>query len=76
MGIDQYLRLIENELLTNISLESIHPFDPIIVENRSTTWKIVGSGNYAAVFFHESMAEMGGEVYWNNTYHLKIVLHG
>jgi hypothetical protein len=71
MEIDQYLRLIENELLTKITLESISPFDPIIVENRSTTWKTVGSGNYAAVFFHEVQPEWVVKVYGRNPEELK-----
>jgi hypothetical protein len=71
MGIDQYLGLIDHELLANISLESISPFDPIIVRNRSKTWKTIGSGNYAAVFFHEAQPEWVVKVYGRNPEGLK-----
>jgi hypothetical protein len=66
MEINQYLGLIDQELLTNISLESISPFDPIIVKNRSKTWETVGSGNYAAVFFHKAQPEWVVKVYGRN----------
>lgn len=71
MEIDQYLRLVENELLTNIRLESISPFDPIIVKNRSKTWQTIGSGNYAAVFFHDDQPEWVVKVYGRNPEELK-----
>jgi predicted Ser/Thr protein kinase len=71
MEIDQYLRLVENELLTNIRLESISPFDPIIVKNRSKTWQTIGSGNYAAVFFHDDQPEWVVKVYGRNHEELK-----
>jgi hypothetical protein len=71
MQIKEYVRLIESELLTSVQLESESPFDPIIVNNHSKTWKTIGNGNYAAVFFHESQPEWVVKVYGRNPQELK-----
>jgi len=63
MKIDKYIRLIGNELLPNIQLSIEGPYDPIIVKNFSNTWKTIGSGNYAGVFFHQSNPKWVVKVY-------------
>ncbi|MEW9050749.1 MAG: serine/threonine protein kinase [Neobacillus sp.] len=60
---DKYTHLIGKELLPNIQLSSVGPFDPIIVRNHSKSWKIIGIGNYAGVFTHESNPQWVVKVY-------------
>jgi hypothetical protein len=71
MESNQYSNFIEKELLLNIDLTVQSPFDPIIVNNRSNSWKTVGSGNYAGVFSHESLPERVVKVYGRNPEELK-----
>lgn len=71
MEINEYLSLIEHELLPFIQLESDSPFDPIRVKNGSKTWKTVGVGNYAAVFVHLSKPDWVVKVYGRNPDELK-----
>ena len=63
MKIEKYIKLIGNELLPNINLTTEGPFDPIIVENFSNTWKTIGNGNYAGVFLHQSNPKWVVKVY-------------
>jgi hypothetical protein len=39
-------------LLPKVKVESIHPHDPVIVDNLPQPWRLLGRGNYAAVFVH------------------------
>ena len=71
MQITQYIKLIENELLTKIELQSPSPFDPIIVKNQSKSWRTIGSGNYAGVFAHESNPNWVVKIYGRNPEELK-----
>jgi hypothetical protein len=71
MKLSMYRDLIENELLPQIQLTTTSPFDPIIVNNRSISWKTIGSGNYAGVFSHASNPEKVVKVYGRNPEELK-----
>lgn len=68
---DDYIQLIEQDLLPNIQLVVESIYDPIKVINRSNTWKIIGNGNYAAVFFHESKPDWVVKVYGRNQNDIK-----
>lgn len=46
------IRLIEDTLLPDVRLESVDPFNPIVVHHTPSGWTLLGSGNYAAVFEH------------------------
>ncbi|OIK11066.1 serine/threonine protein kinase [Bacillus sp. MUM 116] len=72
---DYYIRLIENELLPYIQLNSNHPFDPIQVRNQSKSWKTIGNGNYAGVFLHGSNPGCVVKVYGRNPEELKNEIH-
>jgi hypothetical protein len=63
MNIKEYVNLINTDLLPNINLSVLNPFDPIAVDNRSHSWRTIGCGNYAGVFFHESYPEVVVKVY-------------
>ena len=67
----KYIELIENELLPQIQLSTASPFDPIIVNNRSHSWKTIGSGNYAGVFSHFSHPQRVVKVYGRSHEELK-----
>ncbi|MCL6570336.1 MAG: serine/threonine protein kinase [Bacillus sp. (in: Bacteria)] len=71
MKLSQYRALIENQLLPQIRLTTTSPFDPIIVNNHSISWKTIGSGNYAGVFSHASNPEKVVKVYGRNPEELK-----
>lgn len=58
-----YLKdLVENELIFKISLSS-KKNKPLKVSNIPTKWNLVGSGNYAAVFFHDEFPDYAVKVY-------------
>ncbi len=63
MNINEYVNLIEKELLPKIDLTVRSPFDPINVNNRSNSWKTIGCGNYAGVFYHPSCPDWVVKVY-------------
>ena len=67
----EYINLIETELLPKIQLITTSPFDPIIVKNRSSFWKTIGSGNYAGVFTLDAQPEWVVKVYGRNPEELK-----
>ncbi|QCJ42114.1 serine/threonine protein kinase [Bacillus sp. S3] len=71
MKSDAYIDLIEKELLPQIRLTIDSPFDPIIVNNRSKSWRTIGSGNYAGVFSHDSRPERVVKVYGRSPEDLK-----
>lgn len=71
MQIAQYINLIEKELIPQVQLRSESPFDPIIVNNYSNSWKTIGSGNYAGVFLHDSNPNWVVKVYGRSPEELK-----
>lgn len=71
MQIDDYLHLVERDLLPQIQLTALSPFNPILVINGSNSWKTIGSGNYAGVFAHDSNPEWVVKVYGRNPEELK-----
>ena len=71
MRINQYIQLVEKELLPQIHLTAINPYNPILVNNRSNSWKTIGTGNYAGVFAHDSQPEWVVKVYGRNPEELK-----
>lgn len=71
MNIEAYIRLIEEELLPNVTLKAENLFDPIEVTNTSSTWKMIGKGNYAAVFYHEKKPDWVVKIYGRSQHELK-----
>ncbi|MGG1678657.1 serine/threonine protein kinase [Neobacillus sp. NRS-1170] len=71
MQLGKYISLIETELLPQIFLSTPSPFDPIIVENRSSSWRTVGSGNYAGVFSNDVNPLLVVKVYGRDPDELK-----
>jgi hypothetical protein len=71
LQIDEYIHLVERDLLPQIQLKAVSPHNPILVNNRSNSWKTIGSGNYAGVFFHDSNPDWVVKVYGRNPEELK-----
>ncbi|WP_147534005.1 serine/threonine protein kinase [Bacillus marasmi] len=71
METEDYMRMIEEELLPHITLKAEDLFEPIEVINDSDSWKLLGNGNYAAVFFHKSKPEWVVKVYGRNLHEIK-----
>ncbi|MDQ0196634.1 hypothetical protein J2T20_005046 [Paenibacillus wynnii] len=57
------LERVTGELLGNLSVESIYSNEPVRVRRFPKPWKLLGSGNYAAVFFHPDYADYAVKVY-------------
>jgi hypothetical protein len=66
MNVNEFKNLIVTELLPYINLSVENPYDPILVENHSASWRTIGCGNYAGVFLHESFPEVVVKVYGRN----------
>ncbi|NGZ77327.1 serine/threonine-protein kinase [Saccharibacillus alkalitolerans] len=60
---DPSIRLIEETLLPEVRLESVDPFNPIVVHHTPAGWKLLGTGNYASVFEHPSLPGKVVKVY-------------
>jgi hypothetical protein len=46
---EDFLDLVETELLPLLLIRSLHPHDPVVVEQLPAPRRSLGSGNYAAV---------------------------
>ncbi len=57
------VELVEAELLPQLVIRSPHPHDPVVVEQLPAPWRILGSGNYAAVLHHPRHSELVVKVY-------------
>ena len=57
------LNSIEGELLPNLQIKSINPTDPVVVEPVSAPWKLLGTGNYAGVFYHVDYDNLVVKIY-------------
>lgn len=60
---DKLLTMIAEGLLPELLLESVNPADPIVVKVVPKPWKLLGSGNYAAVLFHPDYEDYAVKVY-------------
>ncbi len=63
MQLQEFLRNVEEELLPHLQIESVNPYDPVVVRHVSPRWDVVGAGNYAAVFSHPRFAQWVVKIY-------------
>lgn len=63
LSLDQLLDRIYKEFLPNLQIESVDHHEPIVVHNCPVPWEHLGSGNYAAVFYHPSDSDRVIKVY-------------
>lgn len=55
--------LVDKKLLPNLDIESLNPYDPIVVNNLPKPWKLLGVGNYAAGIVHPDFSEYVIKIY-------------
>ncbi|WNS46967.1 serine/threonine-protein kinase [Paenibacillus sp. MMS20-IR301] len=59
----ELLEQITGELLAKVLIESVDPQEPVKVRAVPKPWKLLGTGNYAAVFYHPEAADYAVKVY-------------
>jgi hypothetical protein len=59
----QLIELTEKTLLSDLELSSIDPGDPVRVDEAPKGWKLLGAGNYAAVFLNHEHPDIAVKVY-------------
>lgn len=59
----QLIEHIHCHLLPGLSIESIDPHDPVVAHRVPAPWRLLGTGNYAAVFYHPDFPEQVVKVY-------------
>ncbi|BAZ13435.1 hypothetical protein NIES4071_52740 [Calothrix sp. NIES-4071] len=57
------LEEIYQHLLPKVKVESIHPHDPVEVDNLPQPWRLLGRGNYAGVFYHPEYVDIVVKIY-------------
>lgn len=61
--LNQLVQTIDSTFLPQVRLESVRPHDPIEVHHIPAPWRLLGTGNYAAVFAHPDYPELVVKVY-------------
>lgn len=61
--LDKLIASIHQQLLPNLQIESINPYNPVVVHQVLQPWKLLGAGNYAAVFYHQDYDDLVVKVY-------------
>ena len=62
-NLERLIESIDQELLPNLKIESIHPHNPVLVHQVLEPWRLLGTGNYAAVFYHRDYRDLVVKVY-------------
>lgn len=57
------VRLIRQQLLPALRIQSVSPNDPVVVRHLPPPWRVLGRGNYAAVVCHPDYPELVVKVY-------------
>lgn len=57
------LKEVTEVLLPGLALESVDPYDPVVVGELPGPWTCLGAGNYAAVLLHPDFPEYAVKVY-------------
>ncbi|MVO98667.1 serine/threonine protein kinase [Paenibacillus lutrae] len=60
---DAWIERVERELLPGIDFVSEDPHEPVVVRRLPGEWKLVGTGNYAAVTAHPDLPDLVVKVY-------------
>jgi hypothetical protein len=61
--IDSLIKLVENELLSTVKIRSLDSQAPVEVEFVPDFWTLLGTGNYAAVFYHTDYDNLVVKIY-------------
>ena len=62
-AVEALTRVIYEQLLPALQIESISPNDPVAVRHVPAGWRLLGRGNYAAVLYHPDYSELVVKVY-------------
>ena len=60
---DQLIEKINQDLLPQLDIESLNPYNPVVVNKFPQPWQLLGTGNYAAVFYHPDYADVVVKIY-------------
>ena len=61
--LERLVESIHQELLPSLKIESIHPYNPVVVYQVLEPWRLLGTGNYAGVFYHSEYDNLVVKVY-------------
>ena len=61
--LNKLIASIDRELLPNLKLISIHSHNPVVVDCVTKPWQLLGTGNYAAVFYHSAYPNLAIKIY-------------
>ena len=61
--LERAIESIHQELLPNLQLESIEPHNPVVVHQVLEPWRLLGTGNYAGVFYHADYDDLVVKIY-------------
>jgi hypothetical protein len=64
--IEHLVEKIQQELLPGLKIESIDPHDPVVVHQIPSPWQLLGTGNYAGVFYHPNYPNLVIKIYAPN----------
>ncbi len=59
----QLIESIYQQLLPGLRFESLNPYNPVVVHQVPQQWQLLGTGNYAAVFYHLSYPDLVVKIY-------------
>lgn len=61
--VEKFVSIIHENLRPNITIKSIDSEEPVVVNHVPDCWSLLGCGNYAAVFTHESFQDYVVKIY-------------
>lgn len=62
-NIQSLIASIQQELIPKLIVESVHPHNPAQVRHIPQPWQLLGTGNYAAVFYHPEYSDLVVKIY-------------
>ncbi len=61
--INQLIETVYTELLPALRIESVDPHNPVAVHQLPENWRLLGTGNYAAVVYHPEHPNLVVKIY-------------
>jgi hypothetical protein len=62
-NIQSLIASIQQELIPQLIVESVHPHNPVQVRHIPQPWQLLGTGNYAAVLYHPEYSDLVVKIY-------------
>jgi hypothetical protein len=66
LSLEKLTESVFQQLIPELQVKSIHPHDPVIVGNIPYPWELLGTGNYAAVLYHQDYPDYVVKIYAPN----------